>query len=332
MATVTPTQSARTQREAGRNPSKSRAWKVVAFFFLLSILIGGWCFYWRPMSVTDEAVRLQLKLDGIDSHYTQVGIYRVHYFVGGEGTPLLLIHGLGARSEDWAPEMPAYAKHGFRVYAIDLLGCGRTSRPDISYSMTEQAELIEGFLNAMHLQQVDIAGWSMGGWVALKFTMEHPERVSRLVLMDSAGLLFEANYGAGLFEPKTPAQLAQLWDRLTPHPKQLPGFVARDVLRRMQHNDWVIHRTVTTMLTGKDLLDGRLGQIHIPVLIVWGAQDTLIPPSSGEQMHQEMPQSVLELYQGCGHIAPATCAAQIVPRVRHFLDSQPAMAGGTYHF
>ena len=69
---------------------------------------------------------------GFHSEYVRVGPYRVHYFVGGQGTPLLLIHGLGARSEDWTPEMPVYAKNGFRVYAIDLLGCGRTDRPDIA--------------------------------------------------------------------------------------------------------------------------------------------------------------------------------------------------------
>ncbi len=82
----------------------------------------------------------RLKLAGIDSKFVTVGPYRVHYFVGGKGKPLLLIHGLGSRSEDWTPQMPAYVKSGFRVYAIDLLGCGRTDHPDIAYTIQQQTD------------------------------------------------------------------------------------------------------------------------------------------------------------------------------------------------
>ncbi|MHB8301813.1 MAG: alpha/beta fold hydrolase [Acidobacteriaceae bacterium] len=333
MASTFTTRAAPDVDKPRKNASGLRRWGVVAWLCLLLFAVAS-CgfFYWRPVTVADGIVRLRLRMAGFDSRYVQVGPYRVHYFVGGTGKPLLLIHGLGGRAEDWAPEMPAYTKHGFRVYAIDLLGCGRTSRPDIAYSMQQQADMVNGFLDALHVQQADVAGWSMGGWVAMMLTLAHPERVRRLVLMDSAGLLFKAKVGPSIFEPKTRAQLARLWDMLTPKARPIPSFVGRDALRWMERNAWVTHRTVKAMLQGHDLLDGRLGQIHVPVLIVWGAQDALIPPSSGEQMHREMLQSVLELYQGCGHLAPATCAERIVPRVRTFLDSAPPMAGGTYRY
>lgn len=320
------------QSKSSGSNSQRTGWLISVCIFLLLILAAGWFIYTRPMTVADGILRTRLRIAGIDSRYVQVGPYRVHYFVGGHGKPLLLVHGLGARAEDWAPEIPDYAKHGFRVYAIDLLGYGRTTRPNISYSIAQQASLVNGFLDAMHVRQTDLAGWSMGGWVVLQYALAHPLRVKRLVVMDSAGLLFEATYGPGVFTPKTPEQLDQLMDLLTPHPDHLPDFVTRDVLRRMAKIAPVIQRTVQTMLTGQDLLDGRLGQIHVPVLIVWGAQDTLIPPSSGAQMHKDMPQSVLELYDGCGHLAPLTCAGRIAPQVRQFLDSSPPMAGGTYRY
>lgn len=307
-----------------------RLWWVAVCVAALIIVAGGLFIYFRPMWVNDAILRTRLKIAGIDSRYTQVGPYRVHYFVGGHGKPLLLIHGLGARAEDWAPEIPEYANHGFHVYVIDLLGCGRTSRPNISYSIAQQADMVKGFLDNMHVQQADLAGWSMGGWVALQYALAHPRRVKRLVVMDSAGLLFESNYGPEIFEPETPQQLAELTALLTPNPQHLPNFVIKDVLRRIRKNAPVIRRTVQTMLTGQDLLDGQLSDIQIPVLIVWGSQDKLIPISSGEQMHREMPQSVLEVFKGCGHLAPLTCANRIVPHVRQFLKSSPAMAGGTY--
>ena len=320
------------RRNASSRKATRSAWMGLAWVCLLFLVIAAGVIYERPMTVADAGIHLRLRMAGIDSRYVRVGPYRVHYFVGGKGKPLLLIHGLGGRAEDWTPEMPAYLKQGFRVYAIDLLGCGRTSRPNIAYSMQEQSDMVQGFLNALHVQRTDVAGWSMGGWITLLYALQHPAHVNRVVVMDSAGLIFQAHFGAQVFEPKTPEQLSQLMTLLTPHPDVLPAFVERDVLRRMKQNSPVIHRAVQTMLTGQDLLDGKLQNIHVPVLIVWGAQDELIPPTSGEQMHQAMPQSVLELYQGCGHLAPATCADRVVPHVLDFLRSEPAMAGGTYHY
>ena len=307
-------------------------WKYVLAVALLLLISAGISFYEHPLWVMDRGVYLRLRMAGIGSQYVEVGPYRVHYFVGGKGQPLLLIHGLGARAEDWAPELPGYVRRGFRVYAIDLLGSGDTSHPNIAYSIQQQADLVQSFMNVMHLRQADVAGWSMGGWIALDFTVEHPERVSRLVVMDSAGLLFQASFDPSVFTPGNRRQLTELTALLTPNPTAAPAFVDRAVIRRLSGNYWVVRRMLRSMLTRKDLLEGRLEQIHVPVLIVWGAQDTLIPPSVGEEMHQAMPQSVLELYRGCGHIAPATCAKSIEPRVADFLRSDPPMAGATLHF
>lgn len=320
--------STETSEPAVCNRSQAIAAACV-FLFLIAI---GLLAYWHPLYIADTVVRLKLRAAGVDSRFTQVGSYRVHYFVGGKGKPLVLIHGLGARSDDWAPEIPGYVKHGFRVYALDLLGYGESSHPDIAYTMQQQADFVDGFMTAMHLPKADVAGWSMGGWIALELALHHPQRVERLVLMDSAGLTFKVNFNPNIFTPVTTRQLAQLWGRLTPNPKPLPSFLARAILRRINKGSWVIHRTISVMQTRRELLDGQLTEIHVPVLIVWGAQDRLIPPSSGEQMHLEIPHSVLELFQGCGHIAPANCASQIVPHVRQFLDSRPAMAGGTYQY
>ena len=289
-------------------------------------------FYMFPLWSIDEVMHARLWLAGIDSRFVNVGPYRVHYFVGGEGTPLLLIHGLGSRSEDWTPEMPAYVKKGFRVYAIDLLGCGRTDHPDIAYTIQQQTDMVDGFLNAVHVQKADVIGWSMGGWIALQLAVEHPQAIRRLVVMDSAGLSFKTSLTPEIFEPRTIPELKRLESLLVEHPPTVPAFFNHALLRAMQRNFRVVHRTVASMLTGKDLLDGRLGEIRAPVLIVWGEQDTLIPPSVGLRMHQAIPQSVLAMYSGCGHIGPATCAGRMVPRVIDFLHSEPATVVGVSYY
>lgn len=297
---------------------------TVAIFAAAAVL------YLRPLWAIDELLHARLKLAGIDSRFVNVGPYRVHYFVGGHGTPLVLIHGLGSRSEDWTPEMPAYVKSGFRVYAIDLLGCGRTDHPDIAYTIQQQTNLVSGFLKAIHVQNADIIGWSMGGWVALQLAVQNPQVVRRLVVMDSAGLSFKTNLTPEIFEPHTIPELERLESLLVERPPRVPAFFNHALLKAMQRNFPVVHRTVQSMQTGKDLLDGQLGGIQAPVLIVWGQQDALIPPSVGLQMQRAMPQAVLEIYSDCGHIGPATCAGRIVPRVIQFLRSEPAPQGGMH--
>jgi len=303
---------------------------------LVAVLIGGIvfgvAFYRRPLWVLDEAMHARLALSGIHSRFVTVGPYRVHYFVGGSGPPLLLIHGLGSRSEDWTPEMPAYVRAGFRVYAIDLLGSGRTDHPDIAYTIQEQTDLVHGFLHAVRVPRADVVGWSMGGWIALQFAVQHPASVRRLVVMDSAGLSFQTDLSPEIFEPRTIPELMRFEALLVTNPPRVPAFFNRMLLKAMQRNYLVVHRTVSSMLTGKDLLDDKLEQIQAPVLLVWGAEDRLIPPSVAFRMHRDLPQSVLQLYSGCGHIGPATCAGRIVPRVIEFLNSEPPAAGGVYRY
>ena len=127
--------------------------------------------------------------------------------------------------------MPDYVNNGFRVYAIDLLGCGKTDHPDIAYSIQQQADLIHGFLDAVHVQQADVIGWSMGGWVALRFALEHPKSILRLVAMDSAGLSFPTSLTPEIFEPRTVPRLKRFEALLMPHPPSLPGFLQRHCFR-----------------------------------------------------------------------------------------------------
>ncbi|MHB1936544.1 MAG: alpha/beta fold hydrolase [Acidobacteriaceae bacterium] len=318
--------------DAHRSPTLKRVGAVFMPIVMVVGIIFSVVFYRHPVWMIDQAMDARLRLAGFHSEYVMVGPYRAHYFVGGKGTPLLLIHGLGARSEDWTPEMPAYAKNGFRVYAIDLLGCGRTDRPDIAYTIGEQAELIHGFFDAVHVEKADVIGWSMGGWVALEFALQHPERVDRLVAMDSAGLKFQTDLSPDILEPNNIPQLKRLEAVLMGRRYYIPGFVQRDLLRTMERNRPVVHRTLQSLLSEDGDLAGRLGQLRMPVLLVWGGEDELIPASVGMRMHGAIPQSVLELYSGCGHLGPATCSERMAQRVEDFLHSEPPMAGGIYRY
>ena len=282
---------------------------------------------WRPASAITAIATAALRLRGIESRYVRVGPYRIHYFAGGKGEPLVLVHGLGSSALDFVFLMPGLARE-HRVLALDLLGYGASDRPDVDYSVTLETGILRQFLDARGLSRVDLAGLSMGGWIALDFTAQSPERVRRLVLLDSAGMKFTPTFDLRLLSPHTMAEMQTLERVLSPHPVRAPAFIMRDFLRQLRQEDWVIQRTVANMITGREFMDGKLGSVTMPVLIVWGKQDVLTPPSIADELHREMPQSVLVLLDGCGHIAPLECHDRVLAEMQRFLAANPPLPAG----
>lgn len=313
-----------------------RVLRVLVGLLVVLGLAGAITFYFEPLWVNDQVIRSHLRVQNVQSEYVDVDGYKIHYFeavpparirVLGDGPPLLLIHGLGSRGEDWAGMIPALSAAGFHVYAPDLLGYGRSSQPDVDYSIGLEEKIIVDFMKAVHLDRADVGGWSMGGWVALKLAADHPERVRRLIVYDSAGIYFPPTFDAGLFTPRDSAGIARLSALLSPHPKPLPGFVSDAAIRRLQANGWVIERSVRAMESGKDLMDFKLATIEKPTLVVWGGADQLIPLSVGEAIHAKIPGSSMLVVEGCGHLAPAECAKPVLAGTMKFLETSPPLKG-----
>jgi pimeloyl-ACP methyl ester carboxylesterase len=309
----------------------------VSLLVVVVALAGAIPFYFYPLQVNDQIVRLHLRRQNVQSEYVAVDGYTIHYFeavpparlrVLGDGYPIVLIHGLGSRGEDWSGMIPTLANAGFHVYVPDLLGYGRSSQPDVDYSITTEEKTVVDFMHAVHIDHADVGGWSMGGWIALKLTLDHPDLVGRLAVFDSAGLYFPPTFDASLFTPTDSNGVARLTAMLSPHPRPLPGFASQAAVRRLQASAWVIHRSVQSMEEGRDLLDFRLGQIERPTLIVWGSEDKLIPPGVGMAMHRKIAGSSLLIVEGCGHLAPSECTTPMLAATLKFLEAQPPLPGG----
>ena len=290
--------------------------------FIALVTAGAVVFYLRPVECARQMLYLRLALSGVKSGSVLVGGHRMHYdAVGPEGgAPVVLVHGLGGHAEDWINLAPFLTRAGYRVYLPDLPGFGRSEQPkDFSYSIPDQAEAVCGFMDAMGVKQVDLGGWSMGGWIVQQIAAKHPQRVKRLLLFDSAGLSVRPDWDTALFTPKNAGELEQLEKLLMPVPPKAPGFIATDMLRASDENAWVVRRALDSMLTGKDVTDTMLPELKMAVLLVWGELDRVTPVSLGEKMHGLIPQSQLEVFPGCGHLAPAQCADKLGPKVAEFL-------------
>ncbi|HVP55707.1 MAG TPA: alpha/beta hydrolase [Candidatus Eisenbacteria bacterium] len=274
----------------------------------------------RPLSLLRAAGRLALLSGGIHGHYAQVGPYQVHYYEGGDGPPLVFVHGLGAESLNWVPAMLGF-RHQFHVYAIDLLGHGETEKPDIAYSIAQQSEMLHQFLVDRKAVPADVVGISMGGWVTLKLALDHPEAVNRLVVADAAGLKFQTDITVKNFLPVTPDEFSAFMTMLTPRHYYVPYPMRRDFLSQVADHAWITRRIFSSFLTYQDVLDGKLQEVKAPVLVIWGKEEKLIPLSVGEEMNQQLPNSSLLVCSDSGHLAVYECWNKLEPEVESFLAS-----------
>ena len=301
---------------------------------LLAVVAGvvAATMYFRPLWVADQQIHVHLWNQGATNGYVNVPEGRLHYYElrgpGGAGTPLVLVHGLGGRAEDFTAMMPRLAAAGFHVYVPDLLGYGRSSTPNSDYSIRTEEQVVLHFMDSQHLDHALVAGWSMGGWIALRMALDQPARVDRLVLFDAAGVKFDSDADTALFAPKDAAGVTRLIRALSPTMPVPPTFVQRDIIRRNGERAWIIDRSLSAMRTGKDIVDSELSGMKPPTLILWGVQDAITPLSMAQQMHALDPRSVLATVDGCGHYAPVECAQPFVDMTIKFLKADPPMQGG----
>ncbi len=250
---------------------------------------------------------------------------RLHYVDAGSGSVVVLLHGLADDVGVWESVIPALAaKH--RVIALDQVGFGRSDKPLLDYRAATFVDFLDGFLNELKIDRASLVGNSLGGWVAADFALAHPERIDRLVLCDAAG------YAA---VPKTmdpralnALRLASREDirylgPLTFHDKRFYEDVDLAFKQRVTAGDgYTVNQVLDSILRGEDVLDGRVGAIHKPTLILWGREDRLIPLSLAERFHNEIAGSRLEIIDNCGHMPHVECSDEFNHALMKFFGDE----------
>ncbi len=214
----------------------------------------------------------------------------VYYLTGGEGPPLVLLHGAGDNALDWQWVMPTLAA-AHQVYAPDLPGFPQSARPAADYSPAFFERFTAAFVDALNIGRATFIGNSLGGVTALRLALSEPERVGALVLVDSAGLgralnlAFTSVNVPGLGEAAIPFWRTRVgarhraWERtalLFAHP---PGSVPREWIEEQRRlaltpgyleAHLTVLRTLVSPLGQRELLVDRLPALEIPTLVVWG--------------------------------------------------------------
>ena len=240
---------------------------------------------------------------------------RTHYIEKGAGEPVLLLHGFFYDSYLWAANIDALARH-FKVYALDLWGCGYSTREPLDYGYQLYADQVLQFMNRLGIQGASLAGQSMGAGTAILFCVQHRQRVDKLLLVDAAGL---------------PNRLPIMGKFLN-----LPGIgefflgLNTDAIRRAGlrdsfiHNEELLTESYFENATRSHKINGstqvgltiqrrqffdklsdeihRLAQMEVPVLLVWGREDKAVPLRCGQEMHRILRGSRLEILDNAGHV------------------------------
>jgi len=252
---------------------------------------------------------------------------KIHYVEAGSGPAVVLLHGLGGSTVNWAFNVQALAQK-YRVIVPDQIGFGRSDKPFINYRVGTYADFLDKFLDELKVEKASLVGNSMGGWVAALYALQRPARVERLVLVDSAGFRppkeFDLSALIGL-NPSTREGVRQLAPLIFANRQWLNDAAVDQMLaQRISAGDGhTIQSLVESIHRGEDMLDGRLGGIKQPTLIVWGREDGLTPLArEGERFKREMPGAQLVVFDNCGHIPQVEKAAEFNAAVLKFLAGE----------
>ncbi len=284
------------------------------------------------------------QLADMDSRFLEVNGLRVHYKIAGQGKPaLVLLHGFGASVFSWREVMAPLAERA-TVIAFDRPGFGLTSRPmrgqwsgPNPYSQEAQADLTVALLDKLGIQEAVLVGNSAGGTVAILTALRHPQRVRALVLVDAAVYVgggapawIRALAGTPQMDRLGPLLVRSIRSRgealleLAWHdPGKITPEIKAGYLRPLQAQDWDRALWETVLASRPLKLEERLKELQVPVLVISGDDDRVVPTAQSVRLAQELPQAKLAILPDCGHVPQEECPEAFLREVSEFLGALP---------
>jgi len=286
-------------------------------------------------------------------HTFQVHTVRVHghemaYVRAGRGPRLLLLHGLGCDHRTWLPVMTELSRH-FTVIAPDLLGHGQSAKPRADYSIAGYANGVRDLLTVLGIDRVTVVGHSLGGGVALQFAYQFPERVERLCLVCSGGIGADVSMLLRLVSlpvatPVLAAMTAQPVRRCGSFAlrmlakSRLPHFRDAGELGRIyeQLGDPATRLAFRSVVRGVIDWQGQIITLadraylaqQMPMCVVWGERDPVIPSAHAHVAAEQLPTARVEILTKAGHFPHRDHPEHFAAIVREFVTGT---APARYH-
>ena len=274
-------------------------------------------------------------------NFLSVGDIRTFYRSKGDGEPILLLHGFPTSSYDWRRLLQPLSQYG-KVIAPDLYGFGYTDTPkDPDYTLTGYESFLRDFLSAMGIGRFTLIGHDWGGVIALRYAIENPDSVSRLVIMDAA--LYpewvehqRTSRSYAIIRRMEKNGLVRMIVRNTISKKAVKRAIAPRTEKLVSEEDLAHYKFFfkrglnAIRLYSKNhlqwiqenapLLSARLKELRMPTLIIWGGEDPYFPPKTPDRLHSDIPGSTLQVLKSTGHWPFEENPEQIIELVTSFLE------------
>ena len=231
---------------------------------------------------------------------------RTAYLSAGRGDSIIFLHGAGAGAVTWYPSIGAIAKN-FHVIAPDIVGYGESDKPNAVYDRPYFSKWLKGFMIEMKISKAHIVGLSQGGAIALQFTIDNPEMVGKLILVDTAGLGAKVSFWplVGIIWMNSfPSIVANRFNS---------AFILHQPKKRdPNHGNYSVAVIKSTggkkvFKQGKGAAVSKISEellkdIKNETLIIWGEKDKLFSAESGIRAAKIIPNAKLRLIENAGHL------------------------------
>ena len=253
--------------------------------------------------------------------FIKVGNINTRYWAEGiQGPPVILIHGIGEYIERWLPSFGVLAEK-YRVYAVDLLGHGRTDKPlNVSYKIADLAQFVKNFMTTLGIERAHVVGHSLGGAIGTRLTLAQPALVDKLVLVCSGGLGKEVTMllrivsipilGEMLSRPSRSG--TESFAKLVVHDAAVMNEELRELAYQMSRPPEmqksflrVLRANINLFGQNKSIYGANvqgLPSITNPVLVIWGRQDQIVPVAHAEVATKSLPNVRVQIFDNCGHL------------------------------
>lgn len=279
------------------------------FFILCAVLLCG--FTGCKESLFNSGLSMERNLSDLEPKTIKVRELTISYLERpGTGETIVMLHGFGADKDNWV-RFARYLPKEYRLIAIDLPGHGSSTK---DFAVTYTIDYItEGFaraVDALHLDRFHLAGNSMGGYVSVLYSSEHPDKVLSLCLIDPAGAKspqlsdreLALARGVNPLVPKTEAEFDELMSYAF-YKKPFMPWPAHSVLAKRY-----IENSAFNEKLWNDVWDNRVDvsnyfkDLHMPVLLFWGDKDRIIHISTVSVFEKGIPQLKKVIFRDCGHM------------------------------
>ena len=258
---------------------------------------------------------IDLRAGAFAQGYLTAGGYRTRYLHAGQHgqPPLILLHGTGGHAECYSRNLLAHGEH-FDTYAIDMIGHGYSDKPSFPYEIDVYVEHVRAVIDTLGFNQIRLSGESLGGWVAARFALKYPERVTQIVLNTTGGATMNLEVMQRIKTLTMAAVVTPTWDTVKARLEWLmadPATVTDDLiacrqaiyqapgmLEAMPH---ILCLQEPDIRVRNNLTDDEWRAIKAPTLVLWTDKDPTAAVEVGERITSLIPNSEFALMIGCGH-------------------------------